>query len=42
MTEKIPDVKCALQFDQLSYKPGQTVKCSVTLTFSEELRYRSK
>lgn len=35
-------VQCALNFDQFSYKPGQTVKCFITLTFTEELRYRSK
>lgn len=35
-------VKCVLNFDQYSYKPGQTVRCFITLTFSEELTYRSK
>lgn len=36
------NVKCVLNFDQFSYQPGQTIRCFVTLTFSEELKYRSE
>jgi len=34
-------VKCVLNFDQFSYKPGQTIRCFITLTFNEELTYRN-
>lgn len=34
-------VKCLLNFDQHTYKPGNTVKCFITLTFAEEFKYRS-
>lgn len=35
-------VKCVLNFDQHSYRPGNGVKCMITLTFTEEFKYRSK
>lgn len=35
-------VKCVLNFDQLSYRPGSGVKCMITLTFAEEFEYRSR
>lgn len=35
-------VKCTLNFDQHSYRPGSGVKCMITLTFLEEFKYRSK
>lgn len=35
-------VKCVLNFDQHSYRPGSGVKCMIALTFAEEFQYRSK
>lgn len=35
-------VKCVLNFDQHSYRPGSGVKCMIALTFTEEFQYRSE